>query len=619
MPKETKSLKEILTSINLCLSLLDRSDKIRLSWIVGLQFTLVFLDLIGVFLIGTVASIGVSSVQNEQYSNFVANFLELLNLGNQSSQNIAVLLGCGAGLALIAKSVFSFRINRKIMQFLGNRELLVANKLLDNIIDSRVPILHTLSSAEFYFALNAGARNVTAGVLGQAAILMGEFVLQFAMFLIMFLYSPLLMFFSLLYFCALFLVLNFFSGKRASKWGLDSANYAMQANLAISMAVESFREIVATGKEDYISERILRAKRNLITTSINQSMLSQFSKYAFEIGIVVAGLLVSAFAFFSQDAVGAVGFLAVFLAASSRIAPSLLKIQVGWLSLLGAVGGTAKFFSIKHATEYSADATESKASKEILDWTDQVKEDEGFSLKNVSFSYPLKKLPVLGEISFSIDRNSMCAIVGPSGSGKSTLTDLILGVLNPSSGLITFQGVSITTLRNHKKIKISYVPQNVYIFPGTIEENVCFGIENHERDRERALSVLKMVGLNSLVDSFEGGISHKIGERGLNLSGGQKQRLGIARALYSQPDVLVLDEATSSLDAISEELISKVIQNLSASLTVIVVAHRLSTIREADRIIYVDFGRVIVADTFDELRKTVPDFDKQAEIMGIET
>lgn len=617
MSKEKKSARDILSAINLCVSLLNKADRFRLSVIVGFQFLLVLLDLLGVFLIGTIASISVSSVQNQQYSDYVVRLLNFLNLENQRAQDIAVLFGCGAAIALIAKSVFSFRINRKIMSFLGNREFQISSKLLNEIIRSRLPLLQTRSSAEFHFALNAGAKNVTGGVLGQTATLLSEFVLQLSMFLIMFLYSPLLMAFSMLYFLLLFFVLNFFMGKKASKWGLDAANYAMQANLAISITMESFREIVATGKEKYISERILEAKRNLIETSINQSTLSQFSKYAFEIGIVLAGLLVSAFAFLSQDAVGAVGFLAVFLAASSRIAPSLLKIQVGWLGLRGAVGGTEKFFSIKKSTEKFFSESLPESDRVNSDGATKFAESQGFRIKDVSFSYPLRELPVLDSVSFTVQRNSLCAIVGPSGSGKSTLMDLMLGVLNPTSGEVTFQGVSIATLRSNNGIRISYVPQNVYIFPGTIEDNICFGIEPNQRDRARVNEVISLVGLTSLVETFKLGVEHRIGERGLNLSGGQKQRLGIARALYPKPDVLVLDEATSSLDAISEESISRVIQSLSSTLTVIVVAHRLSTIREANQVIYIDEGRLIVAESFDTLRRIVPDFDKQAEIMGI--
>jgi len=193
---------------------------------------------------------------------------------------------------------------------------------------------------------------------------------------------------------------------------------------------------------------------------------------------------------------------------------------------------------------------------------------------------------------------------------------LVLGVLEPTNGEIKVFGVDPISLIESGLI-VGYVPQNVYLRHGSILENVCFGMEREEVDLERVWSCLDKVMLGEWVKSLPDGINSDVGERGSKLSGGQRQRLGIARALYPNPTLLVLDEATSSLDSISESEITKAIGQLSKELTVIVIAHRLSTVLNADKLIYLKNGKIEAEGTFEELRKRAPDFDKQAELMGI--
>ena len=215
-----------------------------------------------------------------------------------------------------------------------------------------------------------------------------------------------------------------------------------------------------------------------------------------------------------------------------------------------------------------------------------------------------------------MNSGAFTAVVGPTGSGKSTLIDLMLGVLQPSKGAISVFGISPENIPN-SDIQVGYVPQNVYLTDGSIMENICFGQHPKSWDIHRVEEVMQQVLLTDWVKKLPDGFYTLVGERGAKLSGGQRQRLGIARALYNRPNLLVLDEATSSLDAQSEYDISESLETLDSHLTKVVIAHRLSTVLNADKIVYLKDGRIEGMGNFLELRKLIPDFDRQAELMGI--
>jgi ABC-type multidrug transport system fused ATPase/permease subunit len=219
-------------------------------------------------------------------------------------------------------------------------------------------------------------------------------------------------------------------------------------------------------------------------------------------------------------------------------------------------------------------------------------------------------------MSVDIPLGSSLGIVGPSGAGKSTLIDLLLGLSVPSSGEIRIDGHPLNAVLRQWRGRVGYVPQRVALFDGTIAQNVAL-TWNDEIDRERVVRALERAQLGSLVASRAGGIDERIGERGVSLSGGQQQRLGIARALYTDPLVLVLDEATSSLDTKTEDEVTKSIKALQGEVTLISVAHRLSTIKDYDRVCYVDEGVIVSQGTFYEVAASLPSFAEQVLLAGL--
>jgi ATP-binding cassette, subfamily B, bacterial PglK len=238
------------------------------------------------------------------------------------------------------------------------------------------------------------------------------------------------------------------------------------------------------------------------------------------------------------------------------------------------------------------------------------------ALENVSFSYANDAPPALRNVSLEIPFGSSVAFVGASGSGKSTMVDLLLSLLEPTEGTISIDGAPLSELRADWRSRVGYVPQDVALFDATIAQNVALTWGN-DFDADRVQRALEQAQLWDLVSAKEGGMLSRVGERGLALSGGQRQRLGIARALYADPLVLVLDEATSALDTATEALVTSGIDAIGGGVTKIVVAHRLATIRNADRIFFMADGVVVRSGTFTELVASVPEFATQAGLAGL--
>ena len=316
------------------------------------------------------------------------------------------------------------------------------------------------------------------------------------------------------------------------------------------------------------------------------------------------------------DAVHAVCTLSVFLAAGSRIAPAYLRIQTSVYTIRVARGSANQTLDFIHELMINNHPKENLVVKDNL----RDLEFQGtIKVSNLNFEFQNKR-----DFTIDIDEIEICegefvAFVGPSGSGKSTLVDLILGALTPKFGNISISGISNVEALKIWPGKVAYVPQNVIVFPGTIRQNIALGFdcEFDSFENSQMYDLLNRVNLGDFLDELVLGLDTEIGERGTGLSGGQKQRLGIARALFTNPQILVLDEATSALDSETEAFLSNTLYKMKGSITLISIAHRLSTIKNADKIFYINDGKILASGKFEELRLKVPNFDSQAKLMGI--
>jgi ABC-type bacteriocin/lantibiotic exporter with double-glycine peptidase domain len=243
--------------------------------------------------------------------------------------------------------------------------------------------------------------------------------------------------------------------------------------------------------------------------------------------------------------------------------------------------------------------------------------DASISINNLSYEYFENDQFRLHDINLEVKSGQHLAISGSSGAGKTTLVDLILGVLSPTSGSIEISGVEPLHAFDRWPGATGYVPQDISIVNGTIWENITLGFNYHQNHEPYIWKALELAQLDQYVKSLPEGLNTKVGEKGFKLSGGQRQRLGIARALFTKPKLLVLDEATSALDGATESDIAEAIKSLKGKVTVILIAHRLSSVRDADQVVFMAKGKIEAYGTFTEVRKIAPDFDKQANLMGL--
>ena len=219
------------------------------------------------------------------------------------------------------------------------------------------------------------------------------------------------------------------------------------------------------------------------------------------------------------------------------------------------------------------------------------------SVENLGFAYPGREETVLKEVSFHVPKGAFVGIVGPSGAGKTTFVDILLGLLRPAKGRILVDGVDVWQDIRAWQANIAYVPQTIYLIDGTIRENIALGMRPEDIDDDKVRRVLKMAELHDFVAAQPKGINAMVGERGVRLSGGQRQRIGIARALYQEPEVLILDEATSSLDSATEESITHTILKLKGEITILSIAHRVSTLAECDFKVKFAEGEAMLLET----------------------
>jgi ABC-type multidrug transport system fused ATPase/permease subunit len=609
-----KIRKRILGSIIArAVQVLPKSDRTKIVLVVVLQVGLGFLDLAGVAAIGVLGALAVTGVQSIQPGNRVSEVLSMLRLSDLSFQNQIAILGLSAAAILVLRTVLSIVITRRIFFFLSRRGAIISSDLVSKLLSQSLLKVQERSTQDTLYSLTAGVSSITLGVLGTAITLIADGSLVIIMVIALFAVDPTIAITSLLFFGALGFILYRTMNVKAHKLGYLNSEIAILSNEKIIEVLDSYRESVVRNRRDYYSREIRKLRLKLADVLAELQFMPNVSKYVIESGIVIGAVLIAGVQFALQDARHAVGALSVFLAAGTRIAPAIMRLQQSAIQIRIGMGVAMPTLILIESLRFTPPVNEVDDDLDVV--------HEGFVsnvlLKGVSLTYPGKNSPALNDISLELVTGMSLAIVGSSGAGKTSLVDVLLGVLPPNSGVISIAGKSPLDAIATWPGAISYVPQDVTISNGTFRENVSLGYPKEVATDDLVWSALQVAQLSEFVRNLPQGLDTPVGERGTKISGGQRQRLGIARAMFTQPKLLVLDEATSSLDGQTEADISDAIQALKGSVTVVMIAHRLSTVRNADQVIYMEDGKILARGSFEEVRAQVPDFGSQASLMGL--
>jgi len=610
-----KNLKITLKSTTLynSLQILDSADRKKLFIVTIFQSALAFLDLAGVALVGLVGALAVTGVQSMNPGNRVSTALDFLGIQSFTIQKQVAILGLLAAGLFIVRTVLSVIVSRRTLFFLSRRAAKITGNLTAKLLSQPLLKLQEIPNQETLYALTVGVSTITLSIIGAAIGIVADLSLLIVIISGLFIVDKIIAFSTIIFFGLIGVLLYKNMSVRARHLGQENAKISVTSNAKILEVLTSYREIVVKNRRDFYTNQIAKSRLDLANIIAEFSFMPNISKYVIESGIIVGAVIISAMQFLLQDASRAVATLAVFMAAASRLAPAVLRIQSTAIQARVASGSASPTLNLINSLKsLPLKFTPSQPFR-----TEHTNFVPTVDLINVTFSYSNKSDTVLNQVNLSIKAGEIIAIVGPSGAGKTTMADIILGVISPDIGLVKISNHDPLTAIDKWPGAIAYVPQDVMVSNCSIKENVGLGYSEEEIDDDLVLQSLKIAHLDKFIQTLPEGLQTNVGDRGTKLSGGQRQRLGIARAVFTKPKLLVLDEATSSLDGQSEADISDSINDMRGEITVILIAHRLSTVKNADKVVYLEGGKIVSVGTFEEVRKNVPNFEKQASLMGL--
>ena len=608
-------LGEIFSIIRRSFNLLSKTDKNKLIVITFTQTLLNLLDAVAVALIGILGALSISGIQSQAPGNLIGRLLELMKIEDFSFKNQVVILALLASGLFLTRTMLSVYFTSRTLGFLAIRAARFTAEASRRIFSQEYAVVKSYSKQEIVMHLTGGIHSLIVGILGSAVLIFTDSILILIMLTSIVLVEPYLALICIVYFFIIGALLQYLLGGKAENLSNMGYQSSIRASQAIMNTLDTFRELFLRSSLGNHISKIELARMEFAKISSKMALLPYIGKYVIETSIIVGVLILTTQQIISNDAEQAVGILSVFLAAAFRIAPSILRLQQGFMQIKSNNGSARPILEMYLNLTNLSLTTDVRLGKK-LDF-----QHKNFSpsiiVNNLYFSYPNSNNDCLENIDFSIDTGMNVSIIGKSGVGKSTLADLILGVSNPRQGTITVSGVSPKIAVDTWPGAIAYVPQNVSIVNGTICQNITLNSGSTDfPNLDHVWSALESAQLKDFVTSLDMGIETVLSDGGLNLSGGQRQRLAIARALYTKPRLIVMDESTNALDIETEVLLNKSIQELRGKVTVIQIAHRIATVKNSDLILYMESSKIKAKGSFEEVKALVPDFDRQVILQG---
>jgi ABC-type multidrug transport system fused ATPase/permease subunit len=515
-------------------------------------------------------------------------------------------LGLIVLVILIISALISIFITWRLAMFATKIGVEIGDRLYSHYLN-RDWLFHTMtSSSNLTKKISSETTRITDTFLLPLMYMNARLFLTLFVFLILLVYDPIVSIICLIVFSVAYIIIIKLARTRLE---INSKNISAMFLERFKLMSEGFggiKEVLLLGKSSEFKKRFTKAGNKLAHSQGVNKAIALVPRYFMELlGFASMVLLVIYLITNSKSDLGLIlPILSIYGIAGVKLLPALQQI---YSSITTIRGNLSAYESIREDLININMEVAQKVEDNQQVWS---KHNE-ISLKNITFNYPGKKSFALKDVSLTIKANTTVGFVGTSGSGKSTLIDVIIGLIKPQQGEITIDGAPLIkqNLRTWQN-KIGIVPQAIFLTEGTIAENVAFGIPHDLIKHEQVKKVLKLAHLEEWVMGLDNGVHSKVGERGIQLSGGQKQRIGIARALYYEADVLVFDEATSALDGITEKAIMNAIHDFTGKKTLIMIAHRLTTVQKCDQIFMMNKGSIVDNGTYQQLLEKNLQFKK---------
>jgi ABC-type bacteriocin/lantibiotic exporter with double-glycine peptidase domain len=540
---------------------------------------------------------------------YLGTLYRWLNVGSDQ----AFIMAMSAGLlgVFCFKALFTVLVANYQLKFVNDLQAQLGRRLLARYIKGPYEFFLTANTSTLLANIMTSIGQLCSGVVQSGLMLAAELVSFVGLITFLVWLDP---FFSLIAFAFTGVLALAFVGiirKKVAHHAKENDARWKGMIRKVNESLNAAKEIQILGRAQHFVDAFSREARGYAFAVRRYSLLSQLPRIGLE---TCAVAMLVAFAVFTiaSNRAGADLFpvLAVFAAATIRIIPSINRIIQGW--------NTISFLkpSISIVVAGLGSRPDNAENAEATGPAISFHRDLKLSVK--SFSYGGNPLFQLKDLALTVEQGEKIAIVGHSGSGKSTLMDLMLGLFPAFDGSLVVDGVDCRGRETAWQRSIGYVPQTVYLLDDSIRRNVAFGIEVRDIDPAAVMRAVSLAGLERVVKTQAAGLETVIGDRGIRLSGGERQRIGIARALYHDPALLILDEATSALDNQTERQVVDSILALSPTKTVIIIAHRLSSVRLCDRVCLMNAGRIVDTGSFDEIATRHPDFVNPRSTLGEE-
>jgi ABC-type bacteriocin/lantibiotic exporter with double-glycine peptidase domain len=458
-------------------------------------------------------------------------------------------------------------------------------------------------------------RNVIAGVLSSGVQLIANSLVTFLLLCLLLIVNPVIAIAIALFLGGTYGIIYLSARKKLITISKDQVYANSMKFKTADEALSGIKDLKLLGRELVFLESFAVHAQNHSLNNIKAGIIAQIPRYALEI-MGFGGILVIVLYFLgtrNDSATHIIPLLALYAYAGYRLLPALQQI----FSNLTVLRFNQASLDVLHRDliDFHMRTDPELALKKYCE-TQPLSFSKTLELKKVTFCYEGVEEPTVKELDLTISHNTSIGLVGATGSGKTTTVDIILGLLTPNRGQILVDGHKITedAIARWQR-NLGYVPQQIYLSDDTIKKNIAFGVPDQDIDMQAVIRAAKIANLHSFVErDLSHGYETIIGERGVRLSGGQRQRIGIARALYNDPEILIMDEATSALDGITEEAVMEALRALSGEKTLIIIAHRLTTVKECDVIYILEQGRIVDNGTYAELLKSSTWFNAASRI-----
>lgn len=564
------------------------------------------LDVAGIALIGLIASLAASRLDPTAQSVTLLG----ITLPSVDEAGLVTLVVVVLGV-FVVKAVLAILLVRGQAYLIARVETRKAAEMIAYLLAGELSDVKRMSKAEVQFALTGSTTYAFTGLLANVATLVAESFLLLVITATFLLVNPAVSVFTLVYFGLVVIVIQVFIGRSVKHAAEHAVAGTVATNNTLSDVLDTFREITVLGKQRAFVDAVTASRTRIARSNATMTYLAGMPRYVVETALILGVVILVAQQFLAGSIASGLVTVGVFLAGGVRMMSSLLPLQ-------------AALANIKNNAEQAGPALDLLRRMREHPIPEVVPADVAglaagglpVRLGGVVYRYPGGATPALDGIDLVVPGGDHVAIIGPSGAGKTTLVDLLLGLGRADDGTVEVGGTDPVRLRAALPGSVTYVPQRPGLVSGTIAENIALGIPAEDVDLERIDEVIDAAFLRKFVDGLPLGIHTSVGKQTDALSGGQIQRIGVARALYTRPRLIVLDEATSGLDASSEDFVSASLRALHGEVTVVVIAHRLSTVQHADRVFVIEDGKVLASGDFATVRRDVPMVAEYVKLMS---